>query len=228
MPRAAMEAGGFYHQGMLALQETADGRRVAEFLATEARHSEFSERDVAQIETASFFFIASSYCDQPDCSFKGGDPGFVKIIGPSTLEFPDYDGNFMYRTLGNIARNPKVGLLFMIFDGKSYRIRINGNASIHRDAESLGRHYGANAVIRVQCDDIYPNCPRYVPNLSAGERSVYVPRPGETSPAPEWKGLQAVAPLLPVSDPHSATDYGLQRRVLGDASSSNPVECSDD
>ncbi|WP_298373239.1 hypothetical protein [uncultured Bradyrhizobium sp.] len=51
-----MEARGFYHEGMLALQEHADGRRLADFLATSARHSEFSERDAAQITAASFFF----------------------------------------------------------------------------------------------------------------------------------------------------------------------------
>ena len=211
-----MAARGFYHEGMVALQEAANGRRVAEFLATEARHSEFSEGDVAQIEKASFFFIASCDGDQPDCSFKGGDPGFIKITGPRTLEFPDYDGNFMYRTLGNITKNAKVGLLFITFDGRTYRIRINGHASIHRDAESLGRHHGAKAVIRVECRDIYPNYPRYVPNLTTGERSVYCPRPGETPPAPEWKSLPAVAPLLPRIDPRSVADHGVERRLRDD------------
>jgi hypothetical protein len=82
---------------------------------------------------------------------QGGDPGFVKLTGPSSLEFPDYDANFMYRTLGNITKNPKIGLLFMAFDRKTYRIRINGRASTRGDAESLGRHWGAKAVIRVEC-----------------------------------------------------------------------------
>src|SRR5450755_425487 len=82
---------------------------------------------------------------------QGGDPGFVKLTGPSSLEFPDYDANFMYRTLGNITKNPKIGLLFMAFDRKTYRIRINGRASARGDAESLGRHCGAKAVIRVEC-----------------------------------------------------------------------------
>jgi uncharacterized protein len=201
-----MATGEFYHEGMLALQEAADGRRVAEFLATKARHDQFSADDAAQIGAASFFFIASSYRDQPDCSFKGGDPGFVKLTGPSSLQFPDYDGNFMYRTLGNITKNPKIGLLFMAFDRKTYRIRINGRASIRRDAESLGRHCGAKAVIRVECLDIYPNCPRYVPNLATSEGSIYVPRPGQTPPAPEWKRLPAVAPLLPDEDRQGAAN----------------------
>ncbi|WP_211987129.1 pyridoxamine 5'-phosphate oxidase family protein [Bradyrhizobium tropiciagri] len=202
---------------MLALQENADGRRLAEYLATRARHSEFSERDMAQITTASFFFIASSHGDHPDCSFKGGDPGFVKIIGPSTLEFPDYDGNLMYRTLGNITMNPRVGLLFMSFDGRSYRIRINGDASIHCDAESLARHHGARAVIRVECRDIYPNCPRYVPDLVTVARSAYVPRPGETPPTPEWKRLPEVVPHLPLSDARDAMASGMDTTERDDA-----------
>ena len=200
-----MDARGFYHEGMLALQEAADGRRLEEFLATSVRHSEFSERDAAQIGAASFFFIATSHGDHPDCSFKGGDLGFVKITGPSSLEFPDYDGNLMYRTLGNIAMNPKVALLFMTFDGGSYRIRINGDASIHCNADSLARHHGAKAVIRVQCCDIYPNCPRYVPDLAAGTHSVYVPRPGNTPPTPDRKTLPAVVPHLPQSDGAAGT-----------------------
>ncbi|WP_253712328.1 pyridoxamine 5'-phosphate oxidase family protein [Bradyrhizobium sp. WD16] len=194
-----METLPFYHQGMLALQDAADGRRLADFLATEVRHSEFSEKDIAQIEAANFFFIASSYRDQPDCSFKGGDPGFVRIVGPNALEFPDYDGNLMYRTLGNVAMNPRVGLLFMNFDPTAYRIRINGVASIHRDEASLARHHGACAVVHITCHDIYPNCPRYVPGLTAGEPSAYVPRRGTVPPRPEWQALPAVAPLLPKS-----------------------------
>jgi len=63
-------ARGFYHDGVLALQEAANGRRVAEFLATEARHSEFSKRRRAD-RKGKLLFIASSYGDQPDCSFKG-------------------------------------------------------------------------------------------------------------------------------------------------------------
>lgn len=192
-----MEALPFYHQGMLELQQAAGSRRLSDHLATQVRHSSFSEKDIAQIEAANFFFIASSHRDQPDCSFKGGDPGFVRVVGANLLEFPDYDGNLMYRTLGNIAMNPRVGLLFMNFDPASYRIRINGSASVHRGADSLAQHHGARAVVRIACHDIYPNCPRYVPGLTAGEPSAYVPRPGKVPPRPEWQSLPEIAPLLP-------------------------------
>ena len=77
----------------------------------------------------------------------------------------------MYRTAGNISKNPNVALLFVNFDGKSRRIRINGYASIHHDAQSLKLHFGAKFVVRIKCE-IYPNCPRYVPNLHDKELSV--------------------------------------------------------
>ena len=114
----------------------------------------------------------------------------------------------MYRTLGNISRNPNVGLLFVRFDGKSRRMRINGRAEILDDAPAIGRHYGAQLVVRIECE-IYPNCPRYVPDLaganpSPGNTSPYVPREGEgPPPPPEWKGRDYIRDILPAGDPHA-------------------------
>ena len=129
----------FYHDGMRELQDRFDGRRVADGLEKHRLHFEFWEQDRKLIEEARFFFIATSYRDNVDCSMRSGDPGFVRITGPDTLEYPEYDGNNMYRTLGNIHRNPNVGLLFVRFDGKTFRSRIRGKATIHDDAETLGR-----------------------------------------------------------------------------------------
>lgn len=108
----------------------------------------------------------------------------------------------MYRTLGNIAKNPNVGLLFVKFDGKSRRIRVNGHASIHDDAETLSRHYGARLVVRITCE-IYPNCPRYLPDLEHHAASPHVPRESAgTPPPPEWKGRDYIRNVLPKDDPH--------------------------
>ena len=49
----------------------------------------------------------------PDWSFKGGRPGLVRMVRPDLLVWPDYDGNGMFKSLGNIRRNPFVGLLFV-------------------------------------------------------------------------------------------------------------------
>ena len=113
----------FYHEGMSELQDRFDGRRVAEAIERHRKHYEFWDDEKELIETSPFFFIGTSWNDYIDCSVKSGDPGFIKIVGPNVLEYPEYDGNSMYRTLGNISRNPNVGLLFVRFDGKSKRMR---------------------------------------------------------------------------------------------------------
>jgi predicted pyridoxine 5'-phosphate oxidase superfamily flavin-nucleotide-binding protein len=190
----------FYHDGMRALQDRFDGRRVADALSARRRHYDFWDQDRAMIEAASFFFIATSYGSNVDCSMRAGTPGFVRIVGPGLLEFPEYDGNSMYRTLGNISRNPHVGLLFVKFDGQSYRIRINGQATILEDADALARHHAAKLVVRVACE-LYTNCPRAVHDLAQGRLSEYVPRPDYVPPPPAWKGRSYIRDVLPAGDP---------------------------
>ena len=112
----------FYHEGMSELQDRFDGRRVAEAIERHRKHYEFWYDEKQMIETSPFFFIGTSWNDYIDCNIKSGDPGFVKVVGPNIIEYPEYDGNSMYRTLGNLSRNPNVGLLFVRFDGKSRRI----------------------------------------------------------------------------------------------------------
>lgn len=191
----------FYHEGMRALQDRFDGRRVADGLSARRRHYDFWDNEREMIEQAAFFFIATSYGDYVDCSMRSGVPGFIRITGPGTLEYPEYDGNSMYRTLGNISRNPNVGLLFVKFDGKSYRIRINGRAEILDDPETLARHHAAKLVVRVVCE-LYTNCPRAVHDLANGTLSEYVPRPSHEPPAPEWKSRDYIRDVLPEGDPH--------------------------
>ena len=126
----------------------------------------------------------------------------MKILEGGVIEYPEYDGNSMYRTAGNIIKNPNVALLFVNFDGKSRRIRINGQASIHRDRESIEKHYGAKFVVRIKCE-IYPNCPRYVPNLKESKPSPHIPRKGKgVPPPPEWKQRDYIRDILPKGDPH--------------------------
>jgi predicted pyridoxine 5'-phosphate oxidase superfamily flavin-nucleotide-binding protein len=192
----------FFHEGMRALQDRFDGRRVADAIEKHRKHYAFWDEERELIESSRFFFIASAAEGYVDGSIKSGDPGFVKIVGPNVIEYPEYDGNSMYRTLGNISLSPSVGLLFVKLDGKGRRIRINGTATIHDDAETLARHHGAKLVVRIVCE-IYPNCPRYVPDLVEGAPSPYVPRKGEgTPPPPEWKSRDYIRDILPADDPH--------------------------
>ncbi|MDZ4790895.1 MAG: pyridoxamine 5'-phosphate oxidase family protein [Hyphomicrobiales bacterium] len=200
----------FFHDGMIALQEQFDGRRLADRLDQATKHYEFSEDDRKLIEAAPFFFIASAWGEYVDCSIKAGDPGFVKIVGPGVIEYPEYDGNSTYRTLGNISKNSSVGLLFMEFDGKTLKLRANGRATVYSNPETLARHYGAKLVVRIECE-IYPNCPRYAPSMKADKPSIYPPRPDAPSPIPEWKRLDIVRDVLPQNDPH-ADEVNRQQR----------------
>jgi len=193
---------GFFHEGMREFQDEFDGRKVADAIERHRKHYAFWDDEREWIESAQFFFIASAFREYVDCNIKSGDSGFVKIVGDNVIEYPEYDGNSMYRTLGNIKRNPNVGLLFVRFDGKSRRIRINGKASIHTEREFLERHYGAKAVVRIECE-LYPNCPRYIPNLTEDASSPYIPRRDESPPpAPEWKRRDYIREILPRDDPH--------------------------
>ncbi len=191
----------FYHEGMRDLQDRFDGRRVADQLAARRRRYDFWDEDRVLIEQSPFFFIATSWGDYTDCSMRSGQPGFVKIVSSGTIEFPEYDGNSMYRTLGNISRNPNVGLLFVRFDGRTARVRINGQAAILDDAAALARHHAAKLVIRVVCE-LYSNCPRAVHDLESGRLSAYLPKPGYEAPAPEWKSRDYIRDVLPAGDPH--------------------------
>ena len=175
-----------YHEGMRALQDRFDCRRLADTLDERLGHTEFTEEDRAFIESRAFFFLATADAQgRPDCSYKGGMPGFVRITGPSELAFPSYDGNGQFRTLGNVAVNAWVGLLFLDFE-RPNRTRVNGRATLHFD-DPLLAETGGDAIVRVRAEKIFPNCPRYVHRMQIVEHSPYAPRPGHTPPEPGWK-----------------------------------------
>jgi predicted pyridoxine 5'-phosphate oxidase superfamily flavin-nucleotide-binding protein len=191
-----------FHSGHRALQDRFDGRRVADALEQHRRLAEFGAEQRDLIEGSAFFFLATAHEQSVDCSFKGGPEGFVRVTGPTTLEWPDFDGNSMYRSLGNIVESPNIGMLFIRFDGSSYRLRVNGRAELIYDHPRLADYPGAKAIIRVEATEIFPNCPRYIPDLSANEPSEYLPRAGEPVPKPVWKDRDYIRPLLAETDPH--------------------------
>jgi uncharacterized protein len=194
----AMTDGSMYHDGSRELQDQFDTRRLADRLETTRLHTIFSERDRAFIERAAMFFLATAdAAGRPDCSYKGGLPGFVHVLDDETLAFPDYDGNGMFRSLGNIRVNPYVGLLFIDFEQPG-RLRINGTATIGDDDPLLPDWPGAQLVIRVRPEQIFPNCPRYIHKMTLVERSVYAPGQGCAPPEPEWKTREDVRDALPV------------------------------
>ncbi len=128
-----------YHEGNRQLQDRFDSRRISDRLEEKLMRKEFSADDKQFIEGLPYFFLATADGEgRPDCSFKGGAPGFVRITGPSEIAFPDYDGNGMFKSLGNIVANADVGLLFIAMHDKPRRLRVNGSAQRERQRSAAG------------------------------------------------------------------------------------------
>jgi uncharacterized protein len=192
-----MSQAEFYHAGSRALQDQFGSRALADRLDLFKRDA-INEDDKAFIETRPFFFLATADAlGRPDCSFKGGMPGFVRVLSAQELAFPDYDGNGMFRSLGNIAENGQVGMLFLTMDGAPRRLRVNGTATVSGDDPLLGQIVGAQLVVRVKVEAIFPNCPRYIPDLASGEDARHAPRPGVATPDAEWKQIEMMADVVP-------------------------------
>jgi uncharacterized protein len=186
-----------YHERARELQDRFDSRRIADRLAEKLLRREFSEEDCEFIGKQSFFFLATADAQgRPDCSYKGGAPGFVRVVAPDTLAFPNYDGNGMFRSLGNVLANAAVGLLFIDFEAQQ-RLRVNGRASLHIDDSLRETYSGAQAVVRVRAEQIFPNCPRYIHRMQLVEASPYVPRQDRPAPVPGWKRNPAFRDYLP-------------------------------
>jgi hypothetical protein len=191
-------ADAMYNEGSRALQDRFDSRRIADRLEQITVHDHFTDGDQAFVERSPMFFLATADADGwPDCSYKGGMPGFVRVVDPKTLAFPSYDGNGMFRSLGNIAMNPKVGLLFIDFEQPN-RMRVKGTAALHDDDELIDSFEGAQLIVRVTAEAIFPNCPRYIHRMELAEHSVYAPQPGHVPPVPDWKQMEIFRDYLPV------------------------------
>jgi predicted pyridoxine 5'-phosphate oxidase superfamily flavin-nucleotide-binding protein len=195
-----MAGDSMYHDGMRQLQDARETRRIADRLEQVTVRTVFTDDDRAFIERCPMFFVATADENgRPECSYKGGLPGFVRVLDDRTLAIPDYDGNGMYRSWGNILVNPHIGLLFLDFETPK-RIRVNGTAQVG-PADPLGSEFpGSVFIIRVMAERIFPNCPRYIHKMQLVEHSVYAPRGNYTPPVPAWKTFDVFRDALPARD----------------------------
>lgn len=189
-----------YHEGMRQLQDARETRILADRLEQVIVRTAFTAEDREFIERCSMVFVATADAEGfPDCSYKGGLPGFVRVVDDCTLAIPDYDGNGMYRSWGNVVVNPHIGLLFIDFEIPK-RLRINGTASVVMDETARSGMEGAVFVIRIAVERIFPNCPRYIHQMPRAEISSYAPRANYTPPVPGWKTSSRFRDYLPSRD----------------------------
>lgn len=187
-----------YHDAQRRLQDAFASRALADRLEQTVRHDRFTDDDAAFIAAQTFFFLATAD-DQgrPDCSFKGGPAGFVRVTAPDRLVFPDYDGNGMFKSLGNLVANPQVGLLFLSPGERPRRLRVNGSARLLEADPAMAEFPGAQLLIEVTPRDIFPNCPRYIPELQVAAPSQDAERAGQSPVEPAWKSMPLFADVVP-------------------------------
>ena len=183
------------------LQRQFDTERLADRIEQRLFREKMTDEDRAFVERMDMFFLATADASgQPNCSYKGGDPGFVRVLDERTLVFPNYDGNGMYLSMGNAAENPQVGMLFIDFENQK-RLRINGVAEIDSVASVAPPYPEAQFVVRVSVRQVFPNCPRYIHKMRKLEPSKFVPRPAVETPVPGWKRMEWASDVLPAGDP---------------------------
>ncbi len=193
-----------YHAGSRSLQDRFDTRRLADRLEDKfLSQPVIGPDDRAFIERMDMFFLATADADgRPQCSYKGGDPGFVRVLDERTVAFPNYDGNGMYLSAGNLLQNPHVGMLFIDFTAmRPSRLRLNGIASMDESTELTDHYPGAQFIVRVRATQVFPNCPRYIHRMALIERSRFVPRADHEPPIPDWKRYDWACDVLPANDP---------------------------
>ena len=197
---------GLYHDGSRRLQGRFDTRRLADRLDDRTVRDYVDDGDRAFIEARDIFFLATAdEQGRPQCSYKGGDPGFVRVLDERTIAFPSYDGNGMYLSAGNMLVNPHVGLLFIDFEGRK-RLRLSGIASVADDDPLLASYPEAQRVVRVRATAVFPNCPRYIHEYRLVSHSRFVPKADCETPVPQWKRNEWANDVLPAGDP--AADPG--------------------
>jgi len=183
------------------LQREFDTERLADRIEQRLFREHITHDDRAFIERLDMFFLATVDAGgHPNCSYKGGDPGFVRVPDEHTLVFPNYDGNGMYLSMGNVAATSQVGLLFIDFENQK-RLRVNGSATIEPANAVEPVYPEAQFVVRVAVRQVFPNCPRYIHKLQWVERSKFVPREAVPTPVPGWKRMDWACDVLPAGDP---------------------------
>lgn len=191
-----------------ALQQNFETEKLADAVKANTVSTEIGEEHRGFIESRDMFFLTTiDHRGFPTCSYKGGNPGFLKIIDNKTLAFPSYDGNGMYLSAGNISTNNQVGMLLIDFETPN-RFRIHGHASIRRDEQALELFTGAEIVVFVEIVEIFVNCARYIHRYQRVARAKHVPQESTPAALPHWKRIDGLQEVLPARDKHIADALG--------------------
>ena len=199
----------FFTDAQRALQQANDSIDLANRLLEVTVASELAEAQAQFVASQSMFFLAT--VDEfgfPSCSYKGGHRGFVRVLNPSTLIFPNFDGNGMFMSLGNIKDRQKVGLLFIDFE-KPQRLRVRGDAEVIESGALVDSYPGAQQVVRVTVSNVWVNCPRYIPKMTLEAASPAIPNADGDFPLALWKRIDFLQDVLTEGERARASTEGL-------------------
>ena len=183
-----------------ALQDQFDTRRIADRIEMIAAKTELDDQATGFISSRDMFFLSTiNAVGQPTVSYKGGEPGFVRVLDPKTIVFPSYDGNGMFLSMGNIALTSLVGLLFIDFE-TPHRVRVQGQATVSATDPLLADYKDAELIVRVAVTDTWVNCPRYIHTYRKAGQSRYAPSAACETPLAEWKRIDMLQDALPAKD----------------------------
>ncbi|WP_299674163.1 pyridoxamine 5'-phosphate oxidase family protein [uncultured Roseobacter sp.] len=198
----------FYTPAQRALQKEGKHEGLSEVVVHAIVRDALEEIHTDYIRNRDYFFLSTvNGKGEPTVSYKGGDVGFVKVLSPNRLIFPNYDGNGMWLSMGNIDEAAKVGMLFIDMV-TPWRIRVQGTATLTRDPERVAQFPGANMVVDVAVDVVFQNCARYIHKHTRVETSPYVPDSAGNQPYPAWKRIEPIQPFLHPDDQGRAAQEG--------------------
>ena len=199
----------FFTDAQRTLQQANDSVDLANRLLEVTVATELAEAQAQFVASQSMFFLAT--VDEfgfPSCSYKGGHRGVVRVLNPSTLIFPNFDGNGMFMSLGNIKDRQKVGLLFIDFE-KPQRLRVRGDAEVIESGALVDSYPGAQQVVRVTVTNVWVNCPRYIPKMTLEAASPAIPNADGDFPLALWKRIDFLQDVLTDDDRARASMEGL-------------------
>ena len=198
-----------YFDEHIALQNEFGTRKLADMLDTKWAHRALTPEEQAFVASRDMFFLATVDKEgRPTVSYKGGPVGLVKVVDDHTLAFPGFDGNGMFYSMGNIVGQGHVGLLFIDFE-TPHRFRVQGRATFERDDPLMGAWKEAKYIVRVTCDRVWVNCPRYVHKYQRVGQSKYVPVEGKETPLALWKRADIVQEVIKPEERAQAEKEGI-------------------
>jgi len=206
----------------------SDGEHeLQQIYATKQRAERFYSRQVldhlnsrmtAHIARQSLMFIATADGQgNCDCSIRAGKPGFVRVVDSTTLIYPEYRGNGVMASLGNILENPHIGVVFPDLTGDQVGLHINGEAVVVENTHLASRLQITDNIaaelqvtgvrrperwVHVSVHEAYIHCSKHIPRLASLDKTIDWGTDDERKKGGDYFGIKGTQADQPVPAPH--------------------------